>query len=188
MEPSMNEMESLHAKHETGRRLFTPLNILIILAVLAIAGAGTFYFLNLTAAESGKSSISDTRDKIIQYADSSSQKAGSNSGSSSSKSSNSNSKPNSKSLPASKGVISSNPGLTGSSDGGAEDPDGDDEDGDKRKKKTQGGSSTDVTSTEEESDSEEGESEEGVPNEGIYWVDQKLDSNGAPPLVGNPRP
>lgn len=187
IEPSMDEMQSLHAKHETGQRLFTPLNILIILAVLAIAGAGTYYFMNLNAEEAGKSSISDSHDKIIQYADSS-KKEGSNSGSSSSKSSNSNSKPNSKSLPASKGVISSNPGLTGSSDGGAEDPDGDDEDGDKRKKKTQGGSSTDVTSTEEESDSEEGESEEDVPNEGIYWVDQKLDSNGAPPLVGNARP
>jgi hypothetical protein len=128
---------------------------LILLAFLSIIGFGTYYFMNLTSETDVKSSINEAHGKIVSFADSS-KKEGSNSGSSSSKSSNSNNKPNPKSLPASKGVISSNPGLnTGS---GNEEPDGDDDEGDKRDKKLKKGSSTDVTSTEEESEEEDEES------------------------------
>ena len=111
-------------------KFFTPLNIMIIIATLAIIGAGTYYFINLNSDTNMKNSINESHGKIIEYAGSS-KKDGSNSGSSSSKSSNSNNKPNSKSIPASKGVISSNPGLTGSTGSGSDEPEGDDEDGDK---------------------------------------------------------
>jgi hypothetical protein len=93
---------------------------MIVLAVVAAVGAGTYYFLNLNSEKEITNQINLSHDKIITYADSS-KKEGSNSGSSSSKSSNSNSKPNQKSQPASKGIISSNPGLTGSGSPGGDD-------------------------------------------------------------------
>jgi len=91
-----------------------------VLAVVAL-GVSLYYLLSLNADKEITNQINLNEGKIITYADSS-KKEGSNSGSSSSKSSNSNNKPTPRSHPASRGTISSNPGLTGS---GA--PDGDDE-------------------------------------------------------------
>jgi hypothetical protein len=140
-------MESMSPKQELKRQVFTPLNIMIFVSVLAILGFGTYYLLNLTKETDVKSSIGQSHDKIISHADSS-KKDGSNSGSSSSKSSTSNSKPNTKSIPASKGVISSNPGLTGKTGSGGDSPDPNDEDnGDKRDKQLKKASSTSGGST-----------------------------------------
>lgn len=94
---------------------------MIALALIAAIGAGTYYFLDLSSEKEITNQVNLSHDKIITYADSS-KKEGSSAGSSSSKSSNSNNKPNQKSIPASKGTISSNPGLTGSGS-----PNGDDE-------------------------------------------------------------
>lgn len=180
-------MEELPAKQEVKRKFLTPLNITIIVAVIAIVGFGAFYLLNVDKEVDLKSSINQSHDKIISHADSS-KKDGSNSGSASSKSSNSNNKPNSKSLPASKGVISSNPGLTGKL-GGSDEPDPNDEDdGDKRDKKLKKASSTSGGSTEEDSEEDEEEEEEENADEGVYWVDTKLEGNNASPLVGMERP
>jgi len=114
---------------------------MIVLAIVAAIGVGSYYLYNLNSDKEITNQINLNQDKIITYADSS-KKEGSNSGSSSSKSSNSNNKPTPRSHPASRGTISSNPGLTGS---GA--PDGDDEeDGDDSSKKKQ--STTDASSFE----------------------------------------
>jgi hypothetical protein len=175
-------------KQQMKRKLLSPLNITILVAVIAIVGFGTFYLLNSGKEADIKGSISQSHDKIISHADSS-KKDGSNTGSSSSKSSNSNSKPNSKSLPAAKGVISSNPGLTGKIGGSGDEPDPNDEDdGDKRDRKLKKASSTSGGSTEEDSEEEEEEEEEENVEEGVYWVDTKLEGNNASPLVGNARP
>lgn len=115
---------------------------MIMLALVAAIGAGSYYLLNLNSEKEITNQINLNQDKIITYADSS-KKEGSNSGSSSSKSSNSNNKPTPRSHPASRGTISSNPGLVGNGP-----PDGDDEedrDGDDSKKKI---STTDASSFE----------------------------------------
>jgi hypothetical protein len=169
-------------------KIFTPLNILIIITSLAIIGAGSYYLLNLSADTSMKSSINESHGKIIEYAGS---KDGSSSGSASSKGSKGSDKPISKSNPASKFVISSNPSLTGSSGAGSgsDDPDEDENDGDKNDKIIKKASSTDVVSTEEDdSDDEEGDEEVAEGNdEGIYWVDGELQRKESP-LVGSARP
>jgi hypothetical protein len=131
-------------------KVFTRINIIILITAVALVGLGTYYLLNINSEVDVKSSISQSHDKIISHADSS-KKDGSNSGSSSSKSSNSNSKPNPKSPPASKGVISSNPGLTGKS-GDEPDPNDEEDDGDKRDRKLKRASSTSGGSTEEDSE------------------------------------
>ncbi len=131
------------------KKFLTPLNITIIVALIAVVGFGTFYLLNIEKEIDIKGSINQSHGKIIENADSS-KKDGSNSGSSSSKTSSTNDKPNTRSPPASKnGIISSNPGLTGK--GGDEpDPNDDEDNGDKRNKKLRGGS-TSGGSTEEDS-------------------------------------
>ena len=107
------------------KKLFTPLNITIIVAVIAIVGFGTFYLLNTDKEIDIKSSISQSHGKIIQNADSS-KKEGSNSGSSSSKSSTTNDRPNTRSAPMGKDSIRPVPGFTGK--GGDEPDPNDDED------------------------------------------------------------
>lgn len=106
-------------KQVSKSKIFTQLNITIMIACLAILGAGTYYFMNVNSEFNMKNSINDSHGKIIENAGSS-KKDGSSSGSSSSKSSNSNSKPNSKSAPAGKDVISSNSGITGSIGSGSD--------------------------------------------------------------------
>ena len=137
------------------KKLFTPLNITIIVAVIAIVGFGTFYLLNTEKEIDIKSTINQSHGKIIQNADSS-KKEGSNSGSSSSKSSTTNDKPNTRSAPVGKDSIRPVPGFTGK--GGDEpDPNDDEDNGEKRDKKLKRPSSTSGGSTEEDSeeDSEE---------------------------------
>lgn len=168
------------------KKFFTLPNILIIVVAVALIGCGSYYLFNIGKEIDVKSSISQSHDKIISNADSS-KKDGSNSGSASSKSSTSNNKPNTKSIPASKGVISSNPGLTGKSGSGDEPPNDDEDNGDKRDKKLKKGSSTSGGSTIEDSEEEDDEEEENV-DDGVYWVDTKLEGNNASPLVGNARP
>ena len=139
----------MNPKQQLKTSLLTPLNIIIILSIVTLLGLGTFYLLDLKPQADPKSSITQSHDKIISHADSS-KKEGSSSGSSSSKSSNGNSKPNQPSLPAGKGVISSNPGLVGGkmgSGGDEPDPNDDDDDGDKRDKKLKKGLSTSGGST-----------------------------------------
>lgn len=153
VEPTLTEAEDLSLKQVLKpKKLFTPLNITIIVALIAVVGFGTFYLLNTEKEIDIKSSINQSHGKIIENADSS-KKDGSNSGSSSSKTSSTNDKPNTKSLPASKnGAITSNPGLMGK---GGDEPDPNDEDnGDKRDKKLRGGS-TSGGSTDEDSEEEE---------------------------------
>jgi len=93
----------------------TPLNIIIILAVVATLAAGTFYFININSESDAKNSMNETHSKIIKNADSSN-KADSSAGSSNSKTSAStvNNKPNTKTSGASKDIISTNSALTGS--------------------------------------------------------------------------
>lgn len=137
----------MNPKQVEKKKFFTLPNILIIVVALAVIGCGSYYLFNMGKEIDVKSSISQSHDKIISHADSS-KKDGSNSGSASSKSSTSNNKPNAKSMPASKGVISSNPGLTGKSGSSGDEPDPNDEDdGDKRDKKLKKGSSTSGGST-----------------------------------------
>lgn len=174
-------MEIVEPQEHKRSKVFTKSNILIILAVLAIVAIGTTYLLSSKGKEEGaKSGIALTHDKIISHAESS-KSEGSNSGSSTSKSSNGNSKPNAKSLPASKGIISSHPGLN-NVNGDEPDPN-DDDDGDKRDRKLKKGSSLSGGSTEEDSSEED---EDDSMEEEIYWVDTKLEGNEAP-LVGTTR-
>ena len=178
----------MHPKQQLKRKLFSPLNILIFVTLLALLGFGTYYLLDVGKEVDVKSGISQSHDKIITNSDSS-KKEGSNSGSSSSKSSNSNSKPNAKSLPASKSILSSNPGLIGKMGSGDEPPNDDEDNGDKRDKKLKKASSTSGGSTEEDSeDDEDSEEEDEKGNDGIVWVDTKLEGNTASPLVGSARP
>lgn len=169
MEPSLGEVDTAPLKQQSKKKLLTPINILIILAALAIVGLGSYYLFSLSSGTDMKNKINESHEKIITNADSSSQK-GSNTGSSSSKSSSNNNKPNGKSQPASKGVISSNSKLTGA----GSPPNGDDEDeGDgssEKRKSNSGGSSTEVDS---EEDTEEEDSAEDNDNEPIVWVDTK---------------
>ena len=148
IEPSLSEVDVSPAKQQIKKKILTPLNILIILAALALLGLGAYYLYSLSQGTDMKTKISETHDKIIKVADSSSQK-GSNTGSSSSKSSSNNNKPNGRSQPAGKKVISSNPKLTGGSppNGGGDDEDEDNNSG--KKNSGSGGSSTEVDSNED---------------------------------------
>lgn len=146
-EPSLSEVDISVPKQQTKRKLFTPLNILILLATLTIIGAGTYYILSSDAKDM-KNQIKESHDKIITYADSS-KKDGSNTGSSSSKASTSSDKPIPRSRPAGKDVISSNPKLTGGPSGGGDDEDDEERDDNSEKKKSMG-SSTEVDSEEDE--------------------------------------
>lgn len=119
----------MNPKQVEKKKFFTLPNILIIVVALTVIGCGSYYLFNLGKEIDVKSSISQSHDKIISHADSS-KKDGSNSGSASSKSSTSNNKPNAKSMPASKGVISSNPGLIGGKSGSGDKPPNDDDNGD----------------------------------------------------------
>lgn len=144
IEPSLAEVDALPVKQQTKKKLLTPLNILIILAALALIGLGGYYLYSLSQGTDMKNKITETHDKIIKVADSSSQK-GSNTGSSSSKSSSNNNKPNGKSQPADKKVISSNPKLTGAGsppNGGGDDGEDEDEGSNGKKNSGSGGSST----------------------------------------------
>ena len=185
IEPTLSEVDATPLKQQTKKKLLTPLNILIILAALALVGLGSYYLYSLSQGGDMKNKINETHDKIITVADSSSQK-GSNTGSSSSKSSSNNNKPNGRSQPADKKVISSNPKLTGGSppNGGGDDEDEDNNSG-KKNSGSGGGSSTEVDSNE---DSEEEESEEDNTNEPIVWVDTKAPSSAtSTPNVGSTR-
>lgn len=188
IEPTMpSEVEEMPVKQEMKRKVLTPLNITIIVALIAIVGFGTFYLINSGKEVDIKSSINQSHEKIITHADSSKQE-GSNSGSSSSKtSSTSNNKPHSKTSAVDKNVISGNPGLIGKNGGDEPDPN-DEDDGDKRDKKLKKASSTSGGSTEEDSEDDEEEEEDENVDEGVYWVDTKLEGNNASPLVGSARP
>ena len=135
-------------KSENKKKLLTPLNIFIVLSVLALLGVGSYYLYSLSQGTDAKNKIQEAHDKIITVADSPSQK-GSNTGSSSSKSSSNNNKPNGRSQPAGKKVISSNLKLTGGSppNGGGDDEDEDNNSG--KKNSGSGGSSTEVDSNED---------------------------------------
>ncbi len=174
-------MDIAPLKQQTKRKLFTPLNILILLATVTILGVGSYYLLGSNGQDM-KNQIQQTHDKIITYADSSSRKDGSTSGSTSSKSSSNNNKPNARSQPASKGVISSNSKLTGAGDG--EEPNEDDRDGDNSDKKYSIGSTTEVDS---EEDSQEDSEEASYDNEPIVWVDQNAPAGSATPMAGSTR-
>ena len=163
------------------RKIFSATNIMLAVVVIALVGIGAYVLIDFTSEKDMRSSIKETHSKIITHADSSS-------GSESSKSSNSNDRPNVKSQPASKGPISSNPGLIGK--GGSGDyPDEDDEDnGEKRGKKLRensGAGSTEEEDSDDDSGIEEGD---GELDEGVYWVDSKREGPANAPLVGSARP
>lgn len=145
IEPSLGEEETAPLKQQTKKKLFTPFNIIIVIAAVVAVGIGAYYLLNMTQAKDIQNQIQQSHDKIISYADSS-KKEGSNSGSSSSKASANNNKPNARSQPASKNVISSNSKLTGSTSSGAPGDDEDENNGDdgseKRKNTGSVGSTT----------------------------------------------
>lgn len=141
-------------KQQEKRKLFTPLNIVLIISLIALAGFTAYYVLNAQGSNDAKNGITQAHDKIISHADSS-KKEGSNSGSSSSKSSTSNNKQNSKTAPASKDMISSNPGLLGKNNGGDEPDPNEEDDGDKRDKKLKKTGSMTGSSTEEDSEDSE---------------------------------
>jgi hypothetical protein len=142
-------------KQQEKRKVFTPLNIVLIISVISLACFAGYYVFNAHNSADAKNAITQTHDKIITHADSS-KKEGSNSGSSSSKSSASNNKQNAKTAPASKDMISSNPGLLGKNNGGDEpDPNDDEDNGDKREKKLKKSGSMTGSSTEEDSEDSE---------------------------------
>lgn len=178
-EPSFTEVDISVPKQQTKRKIFTPLNIMILLAALTILGVGAYYVFSSDAKDI-KNQIQESHDKIITYADSS-KKEGSNSGSSSSKSSTNNNKPNPRSQPAGKDVISSNSKLTGAPGGGDDEDDG--EGDDNSEKKNSVGSTTEVDSEEDEEESEE----EDYENDPVVWIDQNSPSNLATPTVGSTR-
>lgn len=169
-EPSLSEAEVAPLKQQAKRKLLTPLNILIILSALTLIGLGSYFLIAQSSAKDIQNKINESHDKIISYADSSSQKDGSSTGSSSSKSSSNNNKPNQRSTPAGKKVISSNNKLTGA----GSPPNGDDEDdrddnSEKKKNSMSGGSSTEIDSEEE---SEE-DSIDDMEQDPKVWVDTK---------------
>lgn len=180
-EPSLTEPEIALPKQQTKTKLLTPLNIMIILASLALVGMGSYYLFSLGESTDMKSMINESHANIKTVADSNSQKDGSSTGSDSSKtSSTNNNKPNAKSPPASKDIISSNNKLTGGT-GGRDDED--DEGSDKPGKNS--GGSTEIDS---EEDSEEEDSDDEANNEPIVWVDKNAPaSQGATPMVGSAR-
>jgi ATP/ADP translocase len=66
IEPTTSEMEEMSPKQIIKpRNWFTPLNITIIVAVIAIVGFGTFYFLNTEKEIDIKGSINQSHGKII---------------------------------------------------------------------------------------------------------------------------
>jgi hypothetical protein len=133
-------------KQENKKKLLTPLNIFIVLSVLALLGVGSYYLYSLSQGTDAKNKIQEAHDKIITVADSSSQK-GSNTGSSSSKTSSNNNKPNSgRSQPAGKGSISSNPNLSSNPPNGGGDDEDDEDNNSGKKNSGSGGSSTEVDS------------------------------------------
>lgn len=154
IEPTVNESEHMVVKQQEKRKVFTPLNIVLIISLIALAGFAAYYVLQSQGSNDAKNGITQAHDKIISHADSS-KKEGSNSGSSSSKSSTSNNKQNSKTAPASKDMISSNPGLLGKSNGDEPDPNDDEDNGDKREKKLKNKGSLTGSSTEEDSEDSE---------------------------------
>lgn len=183
-EPSLGEVETAPLKQQEKRKLLTPLNILIILAALTLLGLGSYYLIAQSSPKDIQNKINESHDKIISYADSSSQKDGSNTGSSSSKTSSNNNKPNQRSNPAGKKVISSNGKLTGA----GSPPNGDDEDdrddNSEKKKSLSGGSSTEIDSDEE---SEE-DSLEDIEQDPKVWVDTKAPGvTSGTPSVGATR-
>ena len=128
---------------------------MLIISLISLAGFTAYYMLNAQGSNDAKNGITQAHDKIISHADSS-KKEGSNSGSSSSKSSTSNNKQNSRTAPASRDMISSNPGLLGKNNGGDEpDPNDDEDNGEKREKKLKKIGSTTGSSTEEDSEDSE---------------------------------
>lgn len=128
-------VDSPHVKPQPPQRKYmTPLNIMIFFALIALLAVGAYVIVDFTKEKDMKNSITEAHSKIITNSESGSSTGGTSQTSKSSSSS--NDKPNAKSFPASKGVITSNPGLLGKSGAGDEDPNDDEEDnGDKRSKK-----------------------------------------------------
>ncbi|MCB0368971.1 MAG: hypothetical protein KDD45_05825 [Bdellovibrionales bacterium] len=190
IEPSLTEPDVALPKQQSKKKLLTPLNIMIILAAVTLIGLGGYYLFSLSSGTDTKNKITESHDKIISYADSSSQK-GSNTGSTSSKSSSSNNnKPNGKSQPAGKTVISSNSKLTGAGSppsGGGDDEDDEDNNSDKHKSGS-GASSTDIDS-ESESGDIDSEEDGQTANDPIVWVDTKAPTSATAgtPMVGSSR-
>ena len=145
-EPSFSDVDSVNQKQQTKRKIFTPLNIMIIVASLTLIGLGVYYLTSLSSSTDIKNQINQSHEKIITVADSS-KKEGSNSGSSTSKTSSNNDKPNGRSNPVSKTIISSNSKITGSGNGDEDDDNNGDDNSDKNNKHTVGGSSTDDDSS-----------------------------------------
>lgn len=161
---------------------------MLVIAVVALLAVGAYVVYDLTKGSGSKSGINTEHDKIIKAADSSKKEGSSTGSESSSRSSNSNAKPNVKSHPATKGAITSNPGMM-KGKGSGDDPNDDEEDnGDKRKKKLNDLSNSGGSTLDEDSEEESGLEDEEV-EQGVYWVDSKREArNGETPLVGSARP
>ena len=71
-EPSLTEADVTPLKQQTKRKLFTPINILIILSALALISLGGYYLYSLSSDTDMKNKINESHDTIITYADSSS--------------------------------------------------------------------------------------------------------------------
>jgi hypothetical protein len=155
-EPSLTDVNVTIPKQITKRKIFTPMNIMILLAVVAVVGLGTYYVLNLSSdSKDMTNQIKESHDKMITYADSS-KKEGSSSGSTSSKSSSNNNKPNPRSQPAGKDVIGSNGKMTSSGSPG--DDEDENKDDNSEKKKNSLGSTTEPDSEEDSQEESEEES------------------------------
>ena len=130
-------------------------SIILVTVVLTILGLGGYHIYSLTQKEGIVSPINNTKDGIIQHADSSSGSGSSSNNAQEKGQSKGNSRP--KSYPAGKNVISSRP-----PDG--DDPNRDDEDDDEEKRKKNWQNNlmvVDSTKNEDESDeSDESEIEE----------------------------
>lgn len=181
-EPSFADVDSVNQKQQTKRKIFTPLNIMIIVAALTLVGLGVYFLTSLSSANDIKNQINQSHEKIITVADSS-KKEGSNSGSSTSKTSSNNDKPNGRSNPVSKTIISSNSKLTGSGSNGDEEDENNGDNNSDKNNKNGGGSSTEDDSSE---DSDEG-SEEDENVEPQVWINTNNPGTNIPPQVGSTR-
>ena len=180
-EPSFADVDSVNEKQQTKRKLFTPLNILIIIATLTLAGLGVYYLTTLSSSTDIKNQINQSHDKIITYADSS-KKEGSNSGSSTSKASSNNDRPNGKTNPVSKTVISSNGKISGSGGSGDDEDDNNGDNNSDKNKNTGSGSST-----EDDSEDESDEASEEEDHDPIVWVNTNQQGRNVAPQVGSTR-
>jgi hypothetical protein len=58
-------------KQQVKRKLFTPLNIVLIISLLTLAGLAAYYVFNARDGANAKNEITQAHDKIITHADSS---------------------------------------------------------------------------------------------------------------------